>query len=56
MSDNDSPRQWQVTCVCGWRTMGAKSEVVANVTAHGKEAHQQNLTEDQVMSQATPLD
>ena len=26
MQDSDSTKQWQVTCVCGWRTRGMKKE------------------------------
>ena len=43
---------WQVTCPCGWRTHGTRSEVIAAVQAHGRAAHLQELTESQVMELA----
>ena len=48
--------EWQVTCPCGWRTHGSRSEVVATVIEHGRTAHGQALTEDQVMDLAVRLD
>ena len=51
---NSSERWWQVTCPCGWRTHGTRSEVVATVIEHGRTAHQQQLTEEQVMELAVP--
>ena len=54
MQDSES-KQWQVTCVCGWRTVGNKGEVVAAVITHGKETHSQDVTEEQAMAQAVPV-
>ncbi len=54
MQDSESTKQWQVTCVCGWRTVGNKGEVVTAVITHGKETHSQDVTEEQAFSQATP--
>jgi hypothetical protein len=48
--------QWQVTCPCGWRTHGTRSEVIAAVQAHGRTAHSQELSEAQVMELATRTD
>ena len=56
MVDNESTKQWQVTCVCGWRTVGTKEEVVSAVIEHGRETHSQDLTEEQAMSQAVPME
>jgi predicted small metal-binding protein len=50
------PALWQVTCQCGWRTRGAKEEVVRAVHEHGRAAHGMELTEEQVMAQAVQLD
>ena len=47
---------WQVTCPCGWRTHGTKTEVVAAVVEHGRSAHDQQLTEADVMALAVRLD
>jgi predicted small metal-binding protein len=38
----------EVTCRCGWVTRGSRSEVITNVQAHGRSAHQQELTPAQV--------
>lgn len=54
MQKGESTRQWQVTCVCGWRTRGTKREVVAAVIAHGRDTHGQDVTEEQAMAQAVP--
>ncbi len=55
MQENEGAKQWQVTCVCGWRTNGTKDAVVAAVITHGKDTHDQNLTAEQAFSQATPI-
>jgi predicted small metal-binding protein len=38
----------EVTCRCGWTTRGTKAQVVANVQAHGRSAHQTDLTSAEV--------
>jgi len=38
----------EVTCRCGWTTRGTKAQVVANVQAHGRSAHQTDLTPAEV--------
>ena len=38
----------EVTCRCGWTTRGSKAEVIASVRAHGRTAHQQEITAAQV--------
>ena len=55
MQGSESTRQWQVTCVCGWRIRGTKAEVVSAVIAHGRDIHSQAVTEEQAMTQAVPL-
>lgn len=52
MQEVDREALWQVTCPCGWRTHGTKSEVVAAVIEHGRATHGQELTEGQVMDLA----
>ena len=51
---SEAARQWQVTCQCGWRVHGTKEEVVLAVQAHGRSAHQTEITEEQVMAIAVP--
>jgi predicted small metal-binding protein len=54
MQNDPASAQWQVTCQCGWRTKGTKDVVVQAVQEHGRQAHDMELTEEQVMSQALP--
>jgi predicted small metal-binding protein len=46
---------WQVTCQCGWRVHGTRDEVIAAVQEHARTAHGRELTEDEVMMQATSV-
>ena len=55
MQSSGSTRHWQVTCVCGWRTLGTKEEVVSAVIAHGRETHGQDVTEEQALAQVMPV-
>lgn len=50
MPDGESTKQWQVTCVCIWRTLGAKGDVVSAVIVHGLHTHDQQVTDEQAMS------
>ena len=54
MADSESTKQWQVTCVCGWRTLGTREDVVAAVITHGSDTHDQEVTEEQAASQLVP--
>jgi hypothetical protein len=47
---------WQVTCECGYRARGSKDEVVATIQEHGRTAHGRELTADEVLAIAIPLD
>jgi len=38
----------EVTCRCGWTTRGSKSAVIANIQAHGRSEHQQEITPAEV--------
>jgi predicted small metal-binding protein len=40
--------QMEVTCRCGWVTRGTRQEVISSVQAHGRTAHQQEITPAQV--------
>jgi len=51
---NESQSEWQVTCDCGWRTRGTRDAVVVAVQEHGRTAHGQDLSEEQVMQVAQP--
>ncbi len=56
MQSNEGTKQWQVTCVCGWRTSGTKENVVSAVINHGRDTHSQEVTEEQAFSQAVPVE
>ncbi len=38
----------EVTCRCGWTTRGSRSEVIANIQAHGRAEHQREITPAEV--------
>jgi predicted small metal-binding protein len=42
----------EVTCMCGWRCRGTEDEVVEQVIAHGREAHQLETTREEVLALA----
>ena len=52
---SENTKEWQVTCVCRWRTLGKKEDVVSAVIAHGRDTHQQEVTEQEAMSQVVPI-
>lgn len=39
----------EVTCICGWRCRGTEDEVVSQVQAHGREAHQIESTREEIL-------
>ncbi len=43
-----------VTCECGFQAKGAEDELVEVVQQHGREAHDMEVTRDQVMAMAKP--
>jgi len=45
-----------VECDCGWRCQGSEDEVVALCSAHAREAHGLELTREQVLAVARPVD
>ena len=55
MQSSESTTQWQVTCVCGWRTLGIKEDVVSAVIAHGRDTHSQDVTAEEAAAQAVPI-
>ncbi len=55
MQDRAGSGQWQVTCQCGWRVHGNRDVVVRAVQEHGRTAHGQELSEEQVMAQAVSI-
>jgi hypothetical protein len=45
-----------VECGCGWTCRGTEERVVADCMAHGLDIHQMNLTREQVLAVAKPVD
>ena len=45
-----------VTCECGFETRGETDDVVAEVQRHGREAHNMDVTREQVLAMATAGD
>ena len=43
-----------VTCECGLEVRGSTDDVVAQVQAHGREAHNMDVTREQVLAMAKP--
>ena len=56
MQSSENTKQWQVTCVCGWRTLGTKEDVVSAVISHGMDTHSQEVTEEQALTQVVPVE
>jgi predicted small metal-binding protein len=45
-----------VTCECGFEIRGDTDEVVERTRAHGREAHNMDVTREQVLAMAKPAD
>jgi predicted small metal-binding protein len=45
----------EVTCICGWTCRGTEDEVVAQVIAHGREAHGVESTREEVLAIAVDV-
>ncbi len=40
----------EATCMCGWHVQGTEDEVVEQVIAHGRDAHDVATTRDEVLA------
>ncbi len=56
MQSREATMRWQVTCQCGWRGHGTQEEIIAAVQEHGRSAHALDISAEQVMALAAPLD
>lgn len=54
MSDDDKSHQLVVRCDCGFEVRGDEEEIVPVVQQHGREAHNMDVTREQVLAMATP--
>ena len=45
----------EVTCLCGWQVRGTEDDIVAQVQAHGREAHGIESTREEVLALAVDV-
>jgi hypothetical protein len=45
-----------VECGCGWSCRGTEDHVIAECTAHGRDIHQMDLSREQVLAAAKPIE
>ena len=45
----------EATCLCGWNVRGTEEEVIAQVIAHGRDAHGLETTRDEVLALAVDV-
>lgn len=45
-----------VTCDCGYRVQGNEAEVVAATQQHGRDLHNMDVSVEQVLAMAKPVD
>jgi len=45
----------EVTCLCGWQCRGTEEEIVAQVQAHGLEAHGVAATREEILALAVEI-
>jgi predicted small metal-binding protein len=45
-----------VVCECGLEVRGAEDDVIDQVQEHGREAHNMDVTREQVLAMARPAD
>ena len=55
MVDEAKPVELIVRCECGFETQGRHAELVPVVQKHGREAHNMQVTRDQVLAMARPV-
>ena len=47
---------WKLTCACGWVTYGTKPEIVAAAREHGLQLHNMDVSDEQAMAMASPIE
>jgi predicted small metal-binding protein len=40
----------EVTCLCGWQCRGSEEDIIAQVQAHGLEAHGVAATREEILA------
>jgi predicted small metal-binding protein len=54
MSADNGPSELVVRCECGFEARGEEAELVPAVQRHGREAHDMDVTREQVLAMARP--
>jgi predicted small metal-binding protein len=55
MPEKPEPTELLVRCDCGYQTRGAEEELIPAVQQHGREAHNMQVTREQVLAMARPI-
>ena len=50
------PEELTARCDCGWSARGPEEELVPEIQAHAREAHGLEVTHEQAMAQARPVE
>jgi hypothetical protein len=45
-----------IECDCGWRFEGSEDELIKACRAHGRDAHDMDLSDEQILAVARPAD
>lgn len=48
--------EYKLACDCGWETQVTEDELVAATQEHGRTLHNMELTTEQAMAMATPVE
>jgi predicted small metal-binding protein len=54
MGGQSKSQELIVRCECGFEARGSEEELVPVVQAHGRDAHNMNVTREQVLAMAQP--
>ena len=47
---------YKLACDCGWETEGPETELVEAAQEHGRKLHNMELTAEQALAMAEPID
>ena len=45
-----------IECDCGWRFQGSDEDLIEACRAHGRDVHDMDLTDEQILAVARPAD
>lgn len=48
--------QWEARCDCGWSAQAAQDELIRKIQEHAREAHGLEVTPEQALAQARPVE